>query len=277
MKLKGRKKMAMRQNSKIYGQCAPTGTFELKYGVSYSTFNALKTCGLTKENGANINGKPVDAYLSTWLVQGEDLDFLLSDPCEEAYTKKNPAFGDKLCGNLVLLGLNPGSMDTMTEPWHFFHKRWSKDKVPVLVEMPSEKYLKEYLTELELPFEGAYMTDIVKFQDTENNLYIEPNSGKLELTDDAMEHNFKILRNELALLRESAPTLGNILLVPIGRESESYLKKYLAWLPAQQREMLNVPPNCMAHYSQAGWNSKNSKALAQEMKTWCEQHIIGRT
>lgn len=260
--------MAKQKDTQIYEQSVLDGKLELSYGVDYKSFDALKTCGLA--DNAHIQGEKIDAFLSTWLVQGEDLKLLLD-------TKANPEgiferLGGKLCNNLVLLGLNAGSMDKITPAWHFFHCRFKKG-TEELIETASERYLKEYITKCGLPFEGAYMTDILKFQDATNSLYIEPNSEMVKTTAAVEHHNFEILKNELNILRGNMPVGAKMLLVPLGGKCEDCLKSFIAWLPEEDRAWIAVPPTYMAHYSQAGWNNQLSKARVLEMKAWCGEHL----
>lgn len=117
------------------------------------------------------------------------------------------------------------------------------------------------------------MTDILKFQDVDNSLYIEPNSGKVKSTKAVDNQNFEILRHELNLLRENAPAVSKTLLVPLGGKCENCLKSFIAWLPKDDREWVAAPPTYMAHYSQAGWNNQLSKDRVVKMKAWCDEHI----
>lgn len=259
--------MAKQKSTQIYEQSVLDGKLELSYGVDYKSFDALKTCGMG-ENTARIGDKKISPYVSTWLTQGGDLKLLLADPSE----RDSAPLRDKLCSNLVLLGLNAGSMDKITPAWHFFHCRFKKG-TEELIETASERYLKEYITKCGLPFEGAYMTDILKFQDVTNSLYIEPNSEKVKTTAAVEHHNFEILKNELNILRGNMPANGKMLLVPLGGKCEDCLKSFIAWLPEEERAWIVVPPMYMAHYSQAGWNNQLSKARVLEMKAWCDEHI----
>lgn len=275
---KGDLKMAKQTLAQIYKQHVLTEKLELSYGVDYSTFEALKTCGLTRADGVHIKGEVIDAYLSTWFLQDGDLDNLLKDPSEEEYTSEKTSLQNKICNNLVLLGLNAGSMEKATPPWHFFHYRYEKGS-DELTQTRSEDYLKEYITKFALPFEGAYMTDILKVQDESNALYIEPNSDKVNsngMTTAVKHHNFNILKNELDLLHSNMPDDSKMLIVPLGSKCESCLKSFIKWLPANEYNWIAVPDDFMAHYSQSGWNSKRSKNKAARMKSWCKPHIIAR-
>lgn len=250
-----------------------TGTLKLSYGVDYKAFEALKTCGLG-ENSANINGKKTSPWISTWLVQGGDLDLLLRDPSES----ESASLRGKLCNNLVLLGLNAGAADEseLTPAWHFFHRRRHK-VTKKIVEDQSERNLKEYLTECKLPFEGAYMTDILKFKDKGNDLYIEPDSGKVnfnKISPEVLEHNFELLKGELNLLRGNMPDDAKMLLMPLGGECETGLKMFIEGLSEQEKAWIAVPPTFMLHYAPPAWNDPRFQARREDMKKWCDEHIV---
>lgn len=157
--------------AKVYNNAILKEQIKLNYGIDYSVFEQLKTCTLG-EKSAQIKNEKISPYISSWFLQGNDLEKLLQNPNEAEFKDNKNHLANKLCSNIVLLGLNAGSMSKMTNPWHFFHKRFNKSNTDY-IETASERYLKEYLTKCHLPFEGAYMTDILKFQDKNNSLYIE--------------------------------------------------------------------------------------------------------
>lgn len=117
------------------------------------------------------------------------------------------------------------------------------------------------------------MTDILKFQDKDNSLYIEPDSRKVKMADNVRGHNFEILKHELDLLHENVSG-SKILLVALGSKCDGCLKTIIQWLPEETREWIVVPPTYMAHYSQAGWNSVHSKERVAAFKVWCDEHIV---
>jgi len=249
----------------------------LSHGVDYDTFARLRTCGLNPLS-ANINGVPVDPFLSTWFLRGEqqggDLQRLLGDPSREEYYAGSSSLGEKLCNNLVLLGLNASCMVKM-RPWHFFHKRMDKTGEPFADR--SEVNLKEYIDKdkCALPFEGAYITDILKFQDRRNSLYIESYSEKVKPDEDALKYNFEVLKGELDLLH-ALRVDSKMLLVPLGGRCESYLKKFIKWMSEEPRKedgkWLVVPREYMLHYSPRSWISKNF-ARCERMKAWCDRLV----
>lgn len=94
------------------------------------------------------------------------------------------------------------------------------------------------------------------------------------MVEEVRNYNFEILEQELKFLLKSSDENSKILLIPLGTGSETNLRRFLKWLPKEERQYFVVPPMCMPHYSPAGWNSEKSKIKTKQMQKWCQEHII---
>jgi len=214
--------------------------------------------------------------LTKLLKWGEELEQARKNPTEEEYNAGNPSLGEKLCNNLVLLGLNAGAMPMMTPAWHFFHKRYNRTKDRLIDTHPSECNLREYINKCCLPFEGAYITDIVKFQGEDYDLCLQPDSGRVSIDNRVLRFNFKFLKDELDLLHKNDPGSG-MLLVPLGVKCEGYLKEFIKWLSErlteEDMEWIVVTEKYMPHYAAPAPVWYRAPKGVEDMRKWCDEHI----
>lgn len=227
--------------------------------VSYNQVLKLKDCGLNQQH-VLLDNNETFTFLSSWTLFGEDYKNLqqssLTPQCFESISNTlNP--------NIVFLGLNPGKINVIKDPYKAFHEtpRINKSGVIEYAKTLSEKNFEKYFTEYGLDtFQGSYITDIIKFSGFSSNstpvIFNQGDSTKItNLSENILDYNFEVLLNELEILLDSSnlnAVSKEINLIPLGGTSLEYTKKFASWSQGKTLIKINIlfEDKALTHYSQ---------------------------
>ena len=161
----------------------------------------------------------------------------------------------KLKPEIVLVGLNL-SAPIGDQPFANFHK-YAKGKQAGGSANSIHK-LRKSLTSS--PAYGGYLTDIIKYKNTKNDLFINASSQVVTKAVDAsqavLDYNLKWFHSELADLE-----VENKLIITLGGPANEYIEKYQKKYSSSSFNIINIP-----HYSDPKWNTHSKYVQHVKMK-----------